>query len=395
MTDPRQPHIACVTPYVPYPGIDHAGGAYLMRSLDGLRSRGWDVTVIAPDTAANRKAAPQCPVEVILTPQSHRLLRRLIGVLRRGTGASCPVTRATRGVIRDADIIGLHWHESYLWAPKIRRAAPGTPIVATVHDVAMVAARHARTSARSVPVWIAQHIAYAALRCHEASALSTCDQIYVFKRSDIAELNRRGCRVPTTVTPPVIDLPEKMPAPDPRSRQFVFSAALWREVNHQSALWLLDEVWPLVLAEHPDVRLVIAGAAPRAELEAHASPTVSVPGFTESVVDGYRDCIAALAPVTAGAGLKFKVAQAVAMGYPIVGTTIAFDGFEELVPGAWVGHDSAADFAAAIGQILTDPLAAIAHAASHRAHLLAVTDFDRHLDERDRRYRALITRQSS
>lgn len=396
MSNRQLPHIACVTPYVPYPGIDHAGGAYLMRSLDGLRARGWEVTVIAPDTPVNRIAAAQCPAEVIFTGAAPKgVLRRLLRVLRRGTSAPSPVTRNTRALLRDADVIGLHWHESYLWAPRIRRVAPSVSMVATVHDVAMVAAHHARTSAQTLPAWTAAHIAYAALRRHEGDALSICDQLYVFKRSDIDELSRRGCHVPAAVTPPILDLPPHAPAPDPTSRQFVFSAALWREVNHQSALWLLDEVWPLVLAEHPDVRLVIAGAAPRAELEAHASTTVCVSGFTESVVDGYRDCIAALAPVTAGAGLKFKVAQAVAMGFPIVGTTIAFDGFEDLVPGAWTGHDTPADFAAAVSRILADPHAAIREAQSHRDDLLAVTDFDAHLDARDRTYRGFRGRDRS
>ena len=384
-------HIACVTPYVPYSGIDHAGGSYLMRSMEGLMARGWNVTVIAPATRTNRATASRCPVDVILIPQPRGgILRRLLGVLRRGTGAPSPVSEETRAVLLKADVIGLHWHESYLWAPTIRRVAPTTPLVATVHDIATVAAHHARRNAQTWHSWIAEHVAYAALHHHEAVALSACDQIYVFKRSDIEELNRRGCHVPTAVTPPVIELPEKSPDPDPGSRQFVFSAALWREVNHQSALWLLDEVWPLVLEKQPDVRLVIAGAAPRPELEALAGGGVSVPGFSESVVDGYRDCLAALAPVTAGAGLKFKVAQAVAMGYPIVGTTIAFDGFGDLVPGAWVGHDTAADFADAISRILADPHAAIEEASSHRADLLAVTDFDAHLDARDRTYRQLL-----
>lgn len=390
MADRPPLHIACVTPYVPHEGIDHAGGAYLMRSLDGLVERGWTVTVIAPDTRTNRATAALCPVEVILTRRPlGGVLRRLVGMARRGTGARSPVSRETRAVLRRADIIGLHWHESYLWAPSIRRIAPDTPLVATVHDVAMVAAHHARTGAQTPGAWLAEHIAYAALRRHEAGALSVCDQIYVFKRSDIGELNRRGCHVPATVTPPILDLPARSPSPDPTSRQFVFSAALWREVNHQSARWLLDEVWPLVLDEHPDVRLVIAGAAPRADLVAQASATVSVPGFTDSVVDGYRGCVAALAPVTAGAGLKFKVAQAVAMGYPIVGTTIAFDGFEDLVPGAWVGHDTAVEFAAAVGRILADPRSAIEEAQSHRDDLLRVTDFEAHLDARDARYRQL------
>lgn len=380
-------HLVAVAPHVPYAGIDHAGGAYLRRYVTGMRALGWRVTVVAPDTPENEARVESCPVEVALFPAGRPgPLERLRRVRSRGTGAASPISPATVSILRSADVVDLHWHETYLWADQIRATARGAHVVATVHDVASVAAEHAVEHAglggRSVA-----RIAHRALVQHEGAALNECDHVYVFKHGDIDELKLAGCHVPMTVSPPSLDLPSDAPSPDASSRRFVFSAALWRDVNHRSALWLLDEVWPRVLADHPDAELVLAGAGPRPELQARVSDSVELLGFTDSIVDGYRDCLAALAPVTGGAGLKFKVAQAAAKGFPIVGTSIAFDGFEDLVPGAWVGINSADGFARAIGQILDDPSGAIEVARINRDHLLRVIDFDAHLQARDHAYR--------
>ena len=60
-----------------------------------------------------------------------------------------------------------------------------------------------------------------------------------------------------------------------------------------------------------------------------------------------------IAPLRFGAGLKGKVGESLAAGVPVVGTTVAAEGFDRPERGMLIA-DTAADFAAAIMRLETD-----------------------------------------
>ena len=92
----------------------------------------------------------------------------------------------------------------------------------------------------------------------------------------------------------------------------------------------MSEVWPGALRGRPDACLVLAGSDPPASVTCLASRSVSVTGYLPSLEPQYAAAGVFAAPLRTGAGLKFKVAQALACGLPVVANERRRDGFAEL-----------------------------------------------------------------
>ena len=96
-----------------------------------------------------------------------------------------------------------------------------------------------------------------------------------------------------------------------------------------SVLWFLDHVWPRIQLECPASRFVVAGAQPPPELRDRAGTAVVVTGWVDDLGSLYAEADVFVAPLILGAGLKFKVPQAMVYGLPVVATPIAAEGIVE------------------------------------------------------------------
>jgi GT2 family glycosyltransferase/ubiquinone/menaquinone biosynthesis C-methylase UbiE len=126
--------------------------------------------------------------------------------------------------------------------------------------------------------------------------------------------------------------------------------------NEDAVVWFAHEVFPLILDAAPGTTLTIAGSAPSDRVLALASDHVAVLGFVPDLEPLYRTARVVVAPIRYGAGMKGKVAEALAHGLPVVTTTVGAegmgleDGVHALV------RDDAKGFADALVDLLTDPV---------------------------------------
>ncbi len=128
-----------------------------------------------------------------------------------------------------------------------------------------------------------------------------------------------------------------------------------------------EDVLPLIRAERPDARFVIAGRAPSPEVLRLAGPAVQVTG---AVIDMRRWLAAAavvVAPLAIGRGVQNKVLEAMAMGRPVVASTAAFTGIDAESGRDLLVADEAADLARAVLGLLARPEAAGAIGRAARA----------------------------
>lgn len=378
----------CVAPYLPYPGVDHAGGEYLLRYLSHLVEQlGWQVTLVIPGTEANRARIGECPFDVHLhpfreQPSPVRAAGRLIH-----HGANTPRSRtwlrSLPGTLEEtfasADLLDLQWSESILLAPELRRRYPGVTIVGTAHDVlAQSVARGRRSPARRERI---RSLLAASVRTTEPAGLAACDKVLVFNPEDEDRLRRMGVTRPIGVAPAFIALND-VPAPSSGSRRVLFVGAMWRPENSEAALWLIDEVLPLVREKVPDVVVRIAGARPPDALRRRASDRVEVTGFLTDLAQAYDDVALVVAPLQRGAGLKFKVLQAMAAGFPVITTTVGAEGVA-----AASGHlpsvvaDDAPSFAQAIVAMLQDHRSRLTETLSIAAGVRDSLAFDKRVTE--------------
>jgi hypothetical protein len=133
--------------------------------------------------------------------------------------------------------------------------------------------------------------------------------------------------------------------------------------NVQSVTWLLEQVWPRVVAARPSARLRIAGLICNALPEALTRlPGVELLGFQDDITPELTRCAVLAAPYLYGSGLKIKVVEAACAGKAIVTTTAGNLGTNLGAGRALAVHDDADAFAAALVTLLGDRQARVAMA---------------------------------
>lgn len=98
--------------------------------------------------------------------------------------------------------------------------------------------------------------------------------------------------------------------------------------NIDAILWFLEEVWPLVRTQRPDVIFDIVGANPPPEIVAYGEreANVNVTGYVTDPAPYYQSAGVMIVPVRAGGGMRVKILNALAQELPLVTTTIGCEG---------------------------------------------------------------------
>ena len=142
--------------------------------------------------------------------------------------------------------------------------------------------------------------------------------------------------------------------------------------NAVGAYWLIETVWPLVRRAVPEARLELIGGAPVA-WQRRIPPTAGITctGSVTSIGPYLRRATVAVAPLLQGSGTRFKILEALACETPVVSTTLGAEGLA-LIDGVHARlADTPANFAAAIIELLHDPVQCQRLAANGLARLQA------------------------
>lgn len=114
-----------------------------------------------------------------------------------------------------------------------------------------------------------------------------------------------------------------------RRGRVLFFANFDRDENREAASWLVNECAPQVFAAHPEFRLVLAGAgSDRLRAQLPSTSWLSATGFVEDPALEFGQADFCIAPLARGAGVKFKVLEALASKAPVIATPVAAEGID-------------------------------------------------------------------
>jgi glycosyltransferase involved in cell wall biosynthesis len=160
----------------------------------------------------------------------------------------------------------------------------------------------------------------------------------------------------------------------PEDNRVVLVGNFRHSPNASGAMWLLEEVWPRLRGLSPLAHLEIVGADPTPAMRAwDGRDNVRITGLVDDIRPHLSRAAVTVAPVFEGAGMRTKVLEAWAMGRPVVGTQLAFEGLSATGPDLCLVADDADSFAARIHQLLQDRESAKATGA--RARQIAASSF--------------------
>lgn len=384
--------LACLSSYLPYRKVTHAGGQFSWAWLCAL-SRQVDVELVVPATRQNTAAPRDLPdnVDVTMVPLAN-VHRKTSGRLHSyATGSVTPglavlrgfrSSEAFRAAVARADVVEIHWQHLLPLVDDVRSLCEGVPVTAIVADVLSQKLFREARYARSMKKRIGSSLRIRRARSVEARFLQRVDHVFTFSGKDKVLLEQLG------VTTPIdqIDPPVYVPA-DPVAASVApvvsFTGAMSRSVNAESVAWFLERVWPGVLSTLPEAKFVVAGADPPQWLVERSGPNVVVTGYVEDLAEVYRSSALFVAPLRTGAGVKFKVLDAMAYGLPVVATSVGAEGIaEEAGTGAFAAiTDDPSEMAERIASFLSNPQARIEVGARARAWIQDRFDFGASMDQ--------------
>jgi glycosyltransferase involved in cell wall biosynthesis len=138
------------------------------------------------------------------------------------------------------------------------------------------------------------------------------------------------------------------------SRRIVFTGVMNYGPNADAARYCAEEIFPAVRAKVPDAEFWVVGADPDAEVRSLGEREgVHVTGRVADIRPHLQAAAVSVCPVRYGAGIKNKILAAMAMGKPVVSTSVGLEGVEAR-PGVDVlKADTPQEFADGIASVLT------------------------------------------
>ena len=215
-----------------------------------------------------------------------------------------------RGVLQQA----LHLEELF----KMRRYEPR---VAAAFDRVVVTSRHDKKALEALIRRFCPRVSSESLE-------------RLLRSGELSELDRLSCDQLAVVRNGVdCDYFSPMPvATEPGT--IVFSGRMSYFPNVSAVLSFYDEVFPLVRARRPDARLRIVGSDPPESVRRLARDlSVEVTGYVPDLRPHIASASVVVCPLKVGVGIQNKVLEAMAMGKPVVASSVACKGIPDVEDG--------------------------------------------------------------
>jgi hypothetical protein len=227
-------------------------------------------------------------------------------------------------------------------------------------------------------------IEYDRVRRYERGLVRDMDRCFVICDADREAIDPDGELPQVILNPHGID-PVKF-APDPSCHQepnsLVFSGKMGYEPNADAAVYFCENILPLVTSRVPDVKLYLVGADPQPCVTSLArDPSVVVTGFVDDIRPYLHRAQIAIDPLRIGAGLQNKVLEGMAMGMPMVVTSVANEGIQAEPGRDLLVADTAAEFADRIVELLHDPDRRTRLGAAARQFIVNHWTWEKHFEQ--------------
>ena len=127
------------------------------------------------------------------------------------------------------------------------------------------------------------------------------------------------------------------------------------QANEQGVMWFLNKVWPLVLSAQPNAKFHLAGKGLSKQDPRFFQSGIVNHGEVSNAEDFMHEHGVMIVPIQAGSGIRIKTLEAMALGVPIVSTSIGAQGLTVMDDVEIKIADEPKEFAAAICTLLSSP----------------------------------------
>jgi GT2 family glycosyltransferase len=131
----------------------------------------------------------------------------------------------------------------------------------------------------------------------------------------------------------------------------VFVGGFQHTPNIDAVVYFVKEIMPILRTQLPGVCFYVVGSKPPPEIFELETADVIIKGFVKDLGPLFDDMRLSVAPLRFGAGIKGKIGSAMAMGLPVVATSMAAEGMLlSHMKNIWIA-DGAVEFSNAISTL--------------------------------------------
>lgn len=142
---------------------------------------------------------------------------------------------------------------------------------------------------------------------------------------------------------------------EPQTNEITFVGTTHVDANRDGLIYFMEEIFPLIERQVPDVHFTIVGGRPPAIIRAYGErPNVTVTGFVDDVRPYMARARAMVVPLRSGGGTRLKILEGLSFGVPTVSTSIGAEGIMVTSGSDILLADQPQAFAAGVVRLLGD-----------------------------------------
>lgn len=332
--------ILVVAPRVPWPPLD--GGRVAINAIAlGLRDAGAWIELAALNTAKHGSDAREIPdrrgaLAITAFPHDTSMspFRVALGLLSRTRSVvasrfrSPTLERFVRERVSrgDIDVVQIEGPMLSRCVAAARAGSDRVRVAMRSQNAEHEIWRRLAAGARSEASRLAMQRVATQLRAHERAANAACDALVAISDDDLDTFRALGFEGPATVIPVGIDTGGCVAA-QPGTRGVFFIGSLDYRPNAEGLAWLAEEVMPRVRTLAPSLAVVAAGSNAPAELVKKLEDAgIRMVGQVPDARSFMSASGVMVVPLLSGSGIRVKIAEAMALGVPVVSTSVGAEG---------------------------------------------------------------------
>lgn len=262
------------------------------------------------------------------------------------------------------DLVQIENLEMAIYLPEIQEHHPDAKVIYDAHNAESALQQRIyetdRRSLLNLPAAAYSFIQAQRIARMETDVCQQVDHIVAVSDTDGELLAALDTGTPISIVPNGISThlyqqPVSQSA-DLQHPAFVFTGKMDYRPNVDAVLWFAEEILPRIRQDLPNAHFYIVGQAPHPRLNVlRGQPGIILTGFVPTILPYLQAASVFVVPLRMGSGTRLKVLEAMAVGCPIVSTSIGAQGLniedgEELILA-----DTAREFAKAVVRLQNQP----------------------------------------
>lgn len=198
------------------------------------------------------------------------------------------------------------------------------------HNIEFMRAKRRYESERNILKKIYYFLIYLRLKRYELKTISKFDSCIVCSAEDESEIVKNLPSKDPVVIPNAVNTEYFSPlSEDKKSNRIVFVGTIWYEPNLDAVRFFIQDIFPLIKNKVGDVEFWVIGEFMEKDIVFFREREyIKFFGHVEDIRTFLKDALVFVAPLRMGSGTRLKILTSMAMGIPVVSTTIGCEGLE-------------------------------------------------------------------